>query len=194
MTQPKVAPIQGNSSCRFSLDAFQLLETVTDHQVDFYKLPFPTRADRKKLKFFGGRPNKEVAHFFRKIELPCQSCMQCRLQYARDWSARIMVEAKLCERNSFITLTYNEDNVPHNGQLVKRDFQLFMKRLRAKHSGHQSIYGLKSPKGKHPIRFVAGAEYGDQFGRPHFHAGLINFKPYDLEYHSYTNTNTDTDT
>jgi len=58
-------------------------------------------------------------------------------------------------------LTYDDEHLPENGQLVYRDFQLFMKRLRRRyHDG---------------IRFFMCGEYGDEDSRPHFHACLFNF-------------------
>jgi len=62
--------------------------------------------------------------------------------------------------NSFITLTYRDDNLPPHGNLIKKDFQLFMKRLR-KHFSHIKI------------RYYHCGEYGAQFKRPHFHACLF---------------------
>jgi hypothetical protein len=64
------------------------------------------------------------------------------------------------EENSFITLTYNDDNIPENGSLRKRDLQLFFKRLR------------KSLPNKR-IRYYACGEYGEELGRPHYHACLF---------------------
>lgn len=60
----------------------------------------------------------------------------------------------------FLTLTYSDDNLPKGGTLVKRDLQLFMKRLR-------KAYG----KG---VRFYACGEYGEITGRPHYHLLLFN--------------------
>ena len=69
---------------------------------------------------------------------------------------RCVHEASLHDDNSFITLTYSPEFLPARGSLVLRDFQLFMKSLRK---------GL----GK-KIRFFMCGEYGEGFGRPHFHA------------------------
>lgn len=72
-----------------------------------------------------------------------------------------MHEASLHEDNCFITLTYDEKNLPENGQLVYKHFQDFMKRLRDK-------IGV-------PIRFYMCGEYGSQDGRPHFHAAIFGY-------------------
>ena len=65
------------------------------------------------------------------------------------------------DENSFITLTYDDDNLPWDGSLNKKHLQDFMKRLRW-HFRHKTI------------RFFACGEYGEQLNRPHYHALLFN--------------------
>ena len=65
---------------------------------------------------------------------------------------------------SFVTLTYDDAHIPVDHQLSKRDAQLFIKRLR---------YYL----GKRKIRYYLCGEYGERFGRPHYHAILFNVHP-----------------
>lgn len=72
----------------------------------------------------------------------------------------MMNEAQLHEENTFITLTYNEENLPTDQGLDVRHWQLFMKRLRKKYA----------PK---KIRFYHCGEYGDTDDRPHYHAILF---------------------
>lgn len=100
------------------------------------------------------------------FKVPCGQCVGCRLERSRQWALRCMHESTLHEHNAYITLTYNDENVPHDGGLHHRDFQLFLKRLR-KHFNH-------------PVRYYMCGEYGGQFGRPHFHAILfgVNFADY----------------
>lgn len=97
------------------------------------------------------------------MELPCRNCISCRLERSRIWSIRVMHEAQMHDQNCFITLTYNEAH--YQPGLLYRHFQLFMKRLR-KHA-------------KKPVRFYMCGEYGDQNGRPHFHACLFGWSPAD---------------
>lgn len=93
------------------------------------------------------------------VELPCGQCIGCRLERSRQWAIRCVHEASLYRNNCFITLTYNDDNLPPNQSLVKKDFQDFMKRLR------------KSLPQK--IRVYYCGEYGENFGRPHYHACIF---------------------
>lgn len=91
------------------------------------------------------------------MELPCGQCIGCRLERSRQWAMRCVHEASMHENNCFITLTYNPENCPPDGGLIKRDFQLFMKRLRRSQPGKK-------------IRFYHCGEYGDRNNRPHYHA------------------------
>lgn len=49
---------------------------------------------------------------------------------------------------SFVTLTYDEEHLPPDGSLRKRDLQLYLKRLRR----------------RLPFRFFAAGEYGERGG------------------------------
>lgn len=91
----------------------------------------------------------------RVIKVPCGQCHGCRLAKSADWAVRCMHEAQLYDFNQFVTLTYADDP----GTLVPRDLQLFLKRLR-----HVQ-----------PFRFIGCGEYGDVYGRPHYHLLLFNF-------------------
>ena len=95
------------------------------------------------------------------IKIPCGQCIGCRLERSRQWALRCMHESSLYPRNCFITLTYNPENLPKDGSLQLRHFQLFFKRLRKK-------YGQK-------IRFFHCGEYGEKNQRPHYHACIFNF-------------------
>ena len=112
--------------------------------------------------------------FTESIQIPCGQCIGCRLDYSKNWATRMMLELETTPNQTacFITLTYDDDNVPMSeylehsigsGELKKsltlrkRDFQLFMKRLRKHYSDCR-------------IRFYAAGEYGGQTFRPHYHA------------------------
>jgi len=79
-----------------------------------------------------------------------------------------MHEAQMHTQNCFITLTYNDDHLPSDQSLHHRDFQLFFKRLRKKYEH------LK-------IRYYMAGEYGENYGRPHFHACIFGWQPSDLK-------------
>ena len=95
------------------------------------------------------------------MEVPCGQCIGCRLERSRQWAVRCVHEASLYDDNCFITLTYRDEDLPSDGSLNLVHFQKFMKRLRRFFSGRM-------------IRFYHCGEYGEETGRPHYHALLFN--------------------
>lgn len=97
-----------------------------------------------------------------RLHLPCGKCLGCMLERSRQWAIRCVHEAKMHERNCFITLTYNDEHLPAYESLDYTDFQKFMKRLRKHAKGHK-------------IRFFMCGEYGDRRKRPHYHACIFGY-------------------
>lgn len=93
------------------------------------------------------------------VQVPCGQCVGCRIDRVSQWVVRLTHEAQLHDKKSFLTLTYAPDKLPEGGSLMKRDLQLFMKRLRSAHGG--------------TLRFFDCGEYGENFGRPHYHMILF---------------------
>lgn len=108
------------------------------------------------------------------IQVPCGQCVGCRLERSRQWAMRCMDEAQMHKNNSFITLTFNDKNLPKDGSLDVRHFQLFMKKLR------KTI--------KQSVRYYHCGEYGEKFGRPHYHACLFGYGFPDKYLFKLTNT------
>ena len=104
-----------------------------------------------------------------RLEVPCGRCVGCRMDRSRSWSIRVMHEAQLYARSSFVTLDYAPEHLPSSLSLEYRDFQLFMKRLRKRVRGVSA-----GPDGNYPIRFFVAGEYGEKYKRPHYHAILFN--------------------
>lgn len=107
------------------------------------------------------------------MSIPCGHCIGCKLEYSKQWADRCMLEAMYHDRNSFITLTYDDEHLPNGNYIYdddgvvvgispihplrKKDFQNFMKRLREHFDDRK-------------IRFFAAGEYGTSSFRPHYHA------------------------
>jgi hypothetical protein len=96
----------------------------------------------------------------KSLSLPCGQCVGCRLERSRQWAIRCMHEAQMHTQNCFITLTYDDAHLPSDRSLHYRDFQLFIKRLRKRYPGRR-------------IRYYMAGEYGENFGRPHWHACIF---------------------
>lgn len=116
------------------------------------------------------------------LQLPCGQCTGCRIQQSREWANRCMMELQYHDSAYFVTLTYNDAHVPLSykvaddttGEAIstgltlrKRDFQLFMKRLRKKFCNDK-------------IRFFMAGEYGSNTFRPHYHAIIYGLHLDDL--------------
>lgn len=115
----------------------------------------------------------------RYIEIPCGKCIGCRLSYAKQWSERCMMELEGHKSSYFVTLTYDDINLPMTSfvepetgvicqinTLVKEDFRNFIKALRQATS--------------QKIRYFACGEYGTTTVRPHYHAILFGLELSDL--------------
>lgn len=92
------------------------------------------------------------------LEIPCQVCILCREEHARQTAVRLTHEASLWPENGFLTLTLDDKHLPEHNSLDYEPLVRFWKRLRKK-------YGK--------LRYYAVGEYGDDSGRPHYHAILF---------------------
>lgn len=126
-----------------------------EQPVQAWKSRTLTKNGKEKLVF------NRKAGYGQSMLLPCGHCYSCAIVKSNQWAVRAMHEAGEHEENAFITLTYNNSNLPLGGGKVptlhKPDVQKFIKRYR---------------KRGHDFRYIFGAEYGDRNGRPHYH-GLV---------------------
>lgn len=112
---------------------------------------------------------------------PCGRCEPCRINRKRLWTHRLLLERTQHGDNSFWTLTYRAEDLPHtlNGlsSLAPEDVRNFMKRIRKAHAA--SVAALSSSLRTElcgRLRFYLVGEYGDG-GRPHYHLALFGFPP-----------------
>jgi len=103
--------------------------------------------------------------------LPCRQCILCRLEKSRQWATRILQEIPFHDNCCFLTLTYDEKQLPVDGSLNPSHIQTFIKDLRAR----MDYYG------KQKVKYFAVGEYGEKFQRPHYHA--ILFGPFGVHNH-----------
>lgn len=105
-----------------------------------------------RLSYAGSRPTN----------IPCGKCMGCRISRQDEWRTRLVLEGKMHETSSFVTLTYAPQHVPSDYSLSKDDLQRWLKRLRAR---------LEPVR----IRYFACGEYGGKNLRPHYHAIVFGY-------------------
>lgn len=136
--------------------------------------------------------------------VPCGQCIGCRLDYARQWATRCMLEVKQYPKNScwFVTFTYDDDHLPEYGRDVqvtdpdtgKKSWQHIQDEIvnpitgEYKHPPLRSVSKYEHQKlmkriRKHygnDIRFFMSGEYGEKSFRPHYHYLLFGVQFDDL--------------
>lgn len=108
----------------------------------------------------------------------CGKCLRCRIAKRSIWTMRMLHETDSKGDAGFVTLTYDNDNLPASpnrplGLLLKSDLQKFFKRLRAFYSGR--VEGVP----RRTLRYYGNGEYGDLHHRPHYHAIVWGLTPVD---------------
>ena len=129
---------------------------------------------KKKIKILGKYYHEEEKNDPNSFFIPCGKCLGCRLDYGRKWADRMILELDHSKKACFITLTYNDENLPdyvineETGEacspLVKDHVSQFMKNLRSREP-----YVSREEK----LRFFASGEYGPLWHRPHYHLILF---------------------
>lgn len=119
-------------------------------------------------------------NYFREfLDVPCGKCQLCRVTRRYERALRIVLEAEsFPESTYFLTLTYANEHMDSQG-LDHSHWQQFMKDFRRvfcqvqhcrwpdkRKSGKTRSVTFKS------VKQVMAGEYGDHFGRRHFH-GII---------------------
>lgn len=100
--------------------------------------------------------------------VPCGKCPACLANLRQEWIFRLKQEYLDSVFALFVTLTYDDEHLPKDLSVNKRDVQLFHKRLRKNFPSSD-------------LRYYVVSEYGDRTHRPHYH-GLYFFKhKYELD-------------
>lgn len=141
---------------------------------------FPVRAEPQEF----GRPKLDTEG---SILLPCGKCSECISKRAMEWALRARHEISDHDENCFLTLTYDDDNLP-SFLIVKDKFKEFMKRLRKKVVPPCPYDKKLEPElhkewiRKNGIRYMVSHEYGGQTGRPHHHVIIFGYNPPNQKY------------
>lgn len=101
----------------------------------------------------------------------CGYCRNCRINKVSAWTVRLLYELDKWDTASFVTLTYNDDNLPSDNSLCPEHLKQFHESLR---------YRLRDSGRK--FKYYSVGEYGDSNHRPHYHCILfgLNPNPYDI--------------
>lgn len=140
------------------------------------------------FKGFNAETLRNFRHFKERYKLnynyflvPCGKCIECRLQYRREWAIRLLNELKTSDNAYFLTITYNDDNLPLSKSLNKDDIVRFMKSL---YKAIYRYYKDRNIKTYKDFKYFACGEYGGDINqlikgdldkcRPHYHAIVFN--------------------
>lgn len=109
------------------------------------------------------------------VSAPCGKCPYCFERRVDSWAFRLSEENRVSSSCYILTLTYANPPLTKNGYmtLCRRDFQLFMKRLR-KLSGNR-------------LKYYMVGEYGSKYMRPHYHVILFNLEDVTLVEECWSN-------
>lgn len=163
-----------------------------------------------------------------RIDLPCNDCIGCFRRTSLEWACRCVHEAQMHRYNSYITLTYDDNNLPANNSLHHPHFVRFMKDVRhaiarndenlllerdelstertSKRASRirdltsslatvgpdenqnrlPSLLALTRAILTPEIKFYMAGEYGEKYGRPHYHSLLFGVDFRDKTYHGKT--------
>lgn len=113
----------------------------------------------------------------RAIQIRCGKCIGCRVSRSEDWAVRCCHEAKQHDTSVFLTLTFDSEKCRVPEGIYHYPFQKFMKRLRkSREIVHIDVQSWASGARKYRsvtrplIKYFMCGEYGENFGRPHYHA------------------------
>nr|AVQ10323.1 replication protein VP4 [Gokushovirinae environmental samples] len=138
---------------------------------------------------------------YKDFPLPCGKCTMCKLERSRQWAVRLMHEAQLHERNSFVTLTYKDTELPDTPARAAADSaratsalglpQRIDSHARAETHTHE-IQPAAASLSKadlqaftkrlnedcrrrfgNGVKYYACGEYGDRTQRPHYHIAIF---------------------
>jgi len=117
------------------------------------------------------------------FRVPCGKCLPCQKKRRSEWSLRLEHEYMFSDSAFFLTLTYDDYNIPRTKEnyqtLNKKHIQNYIKRIRNDHVKYVSnIFKIPNKEVKNvskPIRYYAVGEYGTKTRRPHYHMLLFNY-------------------
>lgn len=105
-----------------------------------------------------------------RTTVPCGGCIGCRVDRAEGWAIRCVHEAHMheyvyagCAGSSFLTLTFAPEHLPSDNSVRKRVLQDFVRKLRRELGASTKI------------RYLGCGEYGERFGRAHYHILVFGF-------------------
>lgn len=145
--------------------------------------------------FLGPKTQEKGVHDLGNLDsivhdIPCGKCDLCLVTRRYDKALRIMLEAESWpDKATFITLTHEKIDDPN---LNHKDWSQFIKNFRQtfcqtkycdiSKPKHWKAYGKIRSHTHKEIKQVMCGEYGDDFGRKHFHGIIFNHSFSDMRF------------
>lgn len=107
------------------------------------------------------------------VKRPCGKCLPCQISTTTDWTIRLCCEYPYHEYSSFVTWTYDDEHLPDNFSLCKKEISNCLDNLQHK---FKELDGRK-------LRYYVCGEYGDAenakdgIPRPHYHGIIFGMNP-----------------
>lgn len=114
----------------------------------------------------------ERPRYFNGSIVGCGKCVACRGRRVSDWKLRLLFDQKALKKPAgagsfsfiyFVSLTYNDENLPLNSNLCNSDITKFIKKFRERLRYRLGNIVAKS------LKYIVAGEYGTRGGRPHYH-------------------------
>jgi hypothetical protein len=110
-------------------------------------------------------PPPKEKNLYEKVQVRCDKCDKCLKVKSNEWAVRCAMEIAMHDKNSFLTLTYDEGN--HDESLRPEHMTKFIKRVR----NHLTKHNIPQK-----IRYYQCGEYGTKTHRPHHHVLLFGYE------------------
>lgn len=108
----------------------------------------------------------------RNAYVPCNNCYFCKTRKKFEWTSRVLMERYSYDNGFFITLTYNNENLPKDGGVSYAHADYFIDELRKKFK--DARFGFS---------YYLMSEYGGRSRRPHYHMHLLTDAPLSFVNH-----------
>lgn len=163
----------------------------TPNMMGFTGFHYAFRGARSQEMHVYDRQAMSADDFLYNFDVPCGKCELCLVARRYERALRIMLEAEFWPAKTyFITLTFDDAHLG-SGKLDHDEWSQFVKNFRqefcqAKYCDisvprHYKRFGKVRSTTFKEIKQVMSGEYGDSFGRKHFHGILFNHQFDDVE-------------
>lgn len=131
-------------------------------------------------EIFKARPIRDY------IEIPCGQCIGCKLDYAKSWADRCVMELDYHENNYFLTLTYDDEHLKYGYREDDQTGEIFEYPTLAYDDVTLFIKRLRKNKKLEDFRYYYCGEYGEKFDRPHYHMIAYGLPVSDFKFYKRT--------